>query len=144
MKEDIFDEVKRIHEEMELLFDNFFQVKYSFSLTERKWHPSVDVYETKDKVVLVVELAGVQKEDIEISASEKTIHIHGIRKEKDRAESRCYHSMEIRFGPFERKIVLPSRVDPEHIEFKFIDGLLEIELPKIRVSKPEPVTVEIK
>jgi len=140
--DDIFDRLKTLQAEMELLFDNYLRVRHPFALTaEKRWRPFVDVYETEEVVVLVVELAGVCREDISIRATEKAVYLTGTRRETDHVSKKHYHSMEIRFGPFEKLIPLPAKVDVEKMEINLDNGLLKARLPK--VGEPREVIVEI-
>jgi len=141
--DDVFDKFRNLQAEMELFFDDFFRLRHPFALgAEKKWRPSVDVYETKGELVLIAELAGISREDIDISASEKAIYISGTRKEAEGHEKKYYHSMEIRFGAFERLIPLSARVDLERMEITLENGLLTIRLPKLH--KPKEIVVEIE
>lgn len=141
--DDIFDKFRNLQAEMELLFDDFFRLRHPFALSaEKKWRPSVDVYETENEVVLIAELAGVNKEDIKISASEKAVYLSGTRKETPGYSKKHYHSMEIRFGPFEKLIPIPANVDLDKMEITLENGLLEIKLPK--AEKPKEITIKIE
>ena len=140
--DDILDKFRHLQTEMELLFDDFFRVRHPFALSvEKKWRPPVDVYETEAEVVLVAELAGVSREEVNIDAAEEAVYLSGTRKEAERVSKKHYHSMEIRFGPFEKLIRLPAKVNIEKMEITLENGLLEVRFPK--VGKPKEVIVEI-
>ena len=80
--DDILDKFRHLQTEMELLFDDFFRVRHPFALSvEKKWRPLVDVYETEAEVVLVAELAGVSREEVNIDAAEEAVYLSGTRKE---------------------------------------------------------------
>ncbi len=141
--DEIFDKFRNLEAEMESFFDSFFRLRHPFTLgIEKKWRPSVDVYETKDEIVVVAELAGVSREDINISASEKAVYLSGARKEIESYSKKYYHSMEIRFGPFEKLIPLSPKVDLERMEITLENGLLRIRFPKVK--GPKEIIVEIE
>ncbi len=141
--DDIFEKFRNLHAEMEVLFDDFFRLKHPFALgTEKRWRPSVDMYETKDEIVVIAELSGVKKEDINISASKKALYLSGTRRETAGSSKRHYYSMEIRFGPFERLIRLPARVNLKKLKTNLESGLLKIRIPK--AEEPDETVVEIE
>ncbi len=106
------------------------------------WEPAVDVYETETEVVVIMELAGVKPDDIEIAIGDRHLLIRGWRQEPVSGSARRkYYQMEIHRGPFERRIPLPSAVDAEKAEATREDGILHIRLPKTRQAQ---LRVEIK
>jgi len=97
------------------------------------WRPPTDVYETKDSVVVRVEVAGMREEDFSISLSGKELVIRGIRP--DIPERRAYHQMEIIFGEFMSEVELPCDVDAEQVKAEYKMGFLRLELPKTYPQK---------
>ena len=121
-----------VQREMERLLDHFAGAKPpSVKFSPRVWEPAIDVCETQDKVIVVVELAGVAEQDIEITVNRDRFLIHGERKRSSYGERQTYYQMEIPSGPFEREVLLPAPVDPEGGEASYKDGLLEVVLPKL-------------
>jgi len=100
------------------------------------WTPRVDIYETKDKVVVKVSAAGVKPDqmDVQLSADNKFITIRGMRSEEDAERQGLirYHQLEVYYGPFERIVALPTDVplDRENLHATYRDGFLIISLPK--------------
>lgn len=94
------------------------------------WIPAVDVYETEDKIVVLVDIAGVSKENIDLTFQENKLLIRGTRPVRSYSNPEIYYQMEINFGPFERIIQLPCPVDAERAEAVYKEGFLEIVLPK--------------
>ena len=97
----------------------------------RVWEPAMDVYETENEVVVVVELAGVKEDQISVIAERNTLLIRGERKDTSTQGHKSYHQIEIHVGPFQRGIQLPTAVDPAKAKASCEDGLLRITLPKI-------------
>src|SRR4030066_2282982 len=85
--------------------------------------PASDVYETAESVVVLVEIAGVKAEEIDISVEGKTLLVRGERADRQRHLTRLYHQMEICCGIFERRVVLPSQVDPQQASAPYSDGI---------------------
>lgn len=112
------------------IVDCFYRESSRFSMQWGAWVPRVDVYETKDKIIVLVEIAGVKKEDIDLTFHEGKLILRGTRQENYVSDPEIYYQMEINFGPFERVIPLPSEVDAQNAEAVYKDGFLEIVLPK--------------
>jgi HSP20 family protein len=107
------------------------------------WTPNTDVYETPDTLVVRLEIAGISKDDLEITLNERLLVIRGCRKDPCR-QGRCsFRQMEIDYGPFERRIIIPRSVDARRVRAQFQNGFLQIELPKAATSEHHTVTVII-
>jgi len=100
------------------------------------WSPRVDVYETRDAIVLKVCVAGLDPSNIELTLSgdNKFLTIRGIRAEQDddKAQRVKYHQLEVYYGPFERTVAIPQEVtvDRDDLSAVYKDGFLKIFLPK--------------
>jgi HSP20 family protein len=108
------------------------------------WTPNTDVYETPDGLVVKLEIAGIEKDDLEITLNDRLLLVRGHRKDPCR-EKRCsFRQMEIDYGAFERRIVIPRSVDGSRVRALFQNGFLHIELPKSQKSEHTTVTVIIE
>jgi HSP20 family protein len=104
--------------------------------------PDVEVVEQDDAHVLVVDLPGIPKEDIDIRVDDQHIlTISGERRERRRRHSHGRSYSERRYGTFSRSIELPRSVDPSRMEVAIHDGVLEIHLPKLEVSRGRNVQI---
>lgn len=101
------------------------------------WQPPTDVYETAADFVVRVEVGGIDPDKVEISLTDRVVSITGTRK--DPAPKVGYHRMEIFYGPFQTRAILPRRVDASRIEAQYRDGFLTVVVPK---SSPVRVKVE--
>lgn len=146
MARDWFDLVRRRQEDLESIFDDFFFFKSPIAMRpEAAWRPAVDVYQTKESIVVCIELAGVPKDSIEISVQGDVLTVAGVRKERTAGtEKRSYYKMEIIFGPFERRIHLPSHCDPENANVEEYSGLIRIVLPKLAEPLTQRTEIEIE
>ncbi|MFQ6034203.1 MAG: Hsp20/alpha crystallin family protein [Candidatus Bipolaricaulia bacterium] len=97
---------------------------------EREWLPPTDVYETEEEFIVLMELPGMEREEIKISFTEGVLTIRGERQEKARGSHVRYHQMEIRHGPFQREIYFPVPLRAEEIRAQYRRGLLRVVLPK--------------
>ncbi len=128
--------------EMERFFGDFSSRKPpAVRFSPRAWEPAVDVYETTDEIVVLVELAGLKQDEIEVIVHGNILVIRGERQDIKQGIRRTYYQMEILWGPFERGITLPAVVDANQTKAYYEAGLLEIVLPKI---KEEIKEVKIK
>jgi HSP20 family protein len=109
------------------------------------WTPALDMYETEDAIVVLLDLAGVDAEKTEVQAQPQLLTVRGVRRERHGPylpnEQRSYHTLEIPYGRFERTVRLPPGTDVEGAHASYRDGLLEITLPK-RVPRQVPIIVQ--
>lgn len=93
--------------------------------------PPADVYQTASDVVVVLEVAGLRGEDLDVQIEGRRLAVRGHRHDRrEGGARRVYSTMEIAFGPFERLVLLPADVDAEGATAQYEDGLLKITLPK--------------
>ncbi|KPL03088.1 MAG: hypothetical protein AMJ90_04125 [candidate division Zixibacteria bacterium SM23_73_2] len=143
IKKDILKDVKRIQEEMDLLFDHFYKIRHSPVLTSKRlWRPPTDVFENPNEVVILVEVAGMEQKDFSITLSENILTLKGERKEKTQFSRTTYRNMEINYGMFERNIYLPDDIDPNGISANYKDGYLEIKVKKKKKKKGKEIKIE--
>ena len=107
------------------------------SATEQEvvdFRPKVNTRETEDNYHIEVELPGVKKQDVEISVDGNVLTISGERNVRDEVKDEDYHKVESRYGLFSRSFTLPEKVDISNIEAEFVNGILEIAIPKLKVD----------
>jgi len=102
----------------------------------------MDIYETPDEIIILGEIAGVNKEDLELEISTKAIKIFGKRSEFTRIENTSYRLAEIQYGNFERILHLPAPIDPEIVSASYSNGFLQIRLAKLTRNKTYKVQIE--
>jgi HSP20 family protein len=105
------------------------------------WSPALDLYQSNDNVIAVVELPGMRKEDIEISLHDSTVTISGERKRENRSDGDKAERTERYIGRFRRSIALPTRVDAGKVSATYRDGILTVTLPKAEEVKPKQIQV---
>ncbi len=92
---------------------------------------SVDVYETDKEIIIKTMVAGVKREDMDISLTRDMVTIRGKREEEQNISDEDYIHQELYWGSFSRSILLPHEVEIEEAEASESQGLLVIKLPKI-------------
>ncbi|MDD5095014.1 MAG: Hsp20/alpha crystallin family protein [Dehalococcoidia bacterium] len=128
---DWITDIGTIQREMERLMDHYAGAKPPMiHFAKRAWEPAVDVYETSEHIVIVVDLAGIEEESLKIIGDRTTFVIQGERANPGAGTNRSYHQMEIISGPFERVIRLPLAVEVEQARAQYRCGMLEITVPK--------------
>ena len=108
------------------------------------WTPNTDVYETPEGLVVKMEIAGIEKEDLEITLNDRLLLVRGHRKDPCRQKPCSFRQMEIDYGQFERRIVIPRSVDGSRVRATFQNGFLHIELPKSQKTEHATFTVLIE
>lgn len=112
-----------------------------FSCTECTWTPPMDIYETPEEIVVLAEIAGVRKEDLDIEINTKAVKIIGKRLETPRVDNATYRLAEIQCGRFERILFLPVPIDTEKVTAKYQDGMLQVKLAKQPPNKPQKIAI---
>jgi HSP20 family protein len=97
---------------------------------QRAWAPRLDVFETANEFVIVVELAGVESNAVTIEIEREHVSITGRRDPAMCPKGADILQLEIPNGEFERRLVLPSAVDAKGSTAGFNDGMLTVRLPK--------------
>ncbi|MDP2173623.1 MAG: Hsp20/alpha crystallin family protein [Candidatus Cloacimonadaceae bacterium] len=91
------------------------------------WHPKCDVFQTDTEFVIIVELAGVDKDEISIACTDEFLRISGTRCFPNLTCGTSYYSMEIETGRFERRVYFPDvKIDRESPKVQYINGILRI------------------
>jgi HSP20 family protein len=106
--------------------------------------PPVDVYQTDTHVVVLMEIAGIPEEEIEVEVDGRSMTITGERKALSGPVPRAYFQMEIANGAFRREILLPSEVNPENLRAVYKDGILEIALPRSEARRGRQLRIVVR
>jgi HSP20 family protein len=131
--------------EIDELFGDLWQVS-RLSALRRAFRPEVDSFVSDDPptFTVVVALAGIDPDQVNVTATEGALVISGERRRQP-CEGRVYQQIEIEYGPFERIVQLPGDVDLSQAEARYERGLLTIEIPVAAKAKaPQPVPIEIR
>ncbi|MAF32867.1 MAG: Hsp20/alpha crystallin family protein [Desulfobacterales bacterium] len=131
------DDPDTIESKFEKVIEDIFRpspINPMFISSECMWSPQMDIYETPDEIVILAEIAGVQKEDLDIEINSKAVKIYGHRYQIPRVENTTYRLAEIQYGKFERILFLPTPIDTDKVSASFLDGFLQIRLLKLRMD----------
>jgi HSP20 family protein len=136
-------DIDRLKGEMEELFADLCQVPRLVA-QRTGFRPAVDVYRTEDPpaITVVVALAGVDPDEVEVAVADNILVLRG-RRGRGGGDGRVYRHMEIDYGRFERRVALPEPVDSAAAQADYDRGMLSIRLPLL-AKQPGPVRVEVK
>lgn len=109
----------------------------------RTWQPAIDVYETGNDVVVLIELAGVKRDEIEVIVDNNILTIRGYRKDSKQGIKRTYSQMEILWGSFQREIPLPANVNTNQVKAFYENGFLEVILPRPNKEKAHHIDIKV-
>jgi HSP20 family protein len=101
--------------------------------------PPINVFQNGDDILAVIELAGVDKDDLQIQAKENTIRISG--KKVISYPEGSVHRRERVFGEFDRTLSLPVQLNPDAIKAEYRDGVLALFLPRAERDKPRTIKI---
>ncbi|TNF50166.1 Hsp20/alpha crystallin family protein [bacterium] len=105
------------------------------------WNPPVDIYETKDDIVVNVEVPGISRDLISVEVKDEVLIIQGERPFEKDVDKEQYHRIERTYGKFRRSFILGVQVQIDLIKASYRDGVLEIFLPKVEEVKPKKIEI---
>jgi HSP20 family protein len=138
------NDLDELSSKLERTLEDMLGMSPSFTLSERAWRPPMDMYETPEEVVILAEIGGVDKEDLEVEISSKAVRIQGRRVAPASGPNYTYRLAEIQYGRFERILFLPSPINPDKVTAASKNGFLEIRLVKrpLDQSYKVPISTE--
>ncbi len=107
------------------------------------WAPAVDVRESQERLVLTIELPGVDPKAVEVSVENGRLTVRGERAFEKAAEGETYHRVERVYGSFERSFQLPGHFDADKIEATSRHGVLTLSIPRREETKPRSIRIAV-
>jgi HSP20 family protein len=107
--------------------------------TSQSPFPPINVFQQGDDILAIIELPGIDKNDLQIQAKENTIRISG--KKVINYPEGSVHRRERAFGEFDRTLSLPVQLDPDGIKAEYCDGVLALFLPRAERDKPRNIQI---
>lgn len=138
---DDYDDTPSMRSDMERFFGRMPHWKKPSAIFEKAWKPLCDVYECEDHFSVIMELAGVDEEKVEVTLHGKALTIRGHRKQLKPSGMNNTYLLEINYGDFERILELPLEIDEDATRAIYRRGFLEIILPKMRREKLRGVDI---
>ena len=103
---------------------------------------NIDMYQTKDNVIIKSTIAGVRPDDIDITVANDMVTIKGSRTREEKVTQDDYFYQECYWGSFSRSVIVPVDIDSEEIEADLKDGILTVIIPKAAKAKTKKVKVK--
>lgn len=138
---DDFDEMTAMRREMERFFSHMPRWKKPSAIFEKAWKPLCDVYECPGHFTVVMELAGVDEEQVEVTLRGRVLTIRGRRRPIRPPDVKNTYLLEINYGEFERNLELPVDIDADATQAVYRHGFLEINLPKLKEEHTRDLNV---
>jgi len=108
--------------------------------TSRGPFPPINVFQQGDDILAIIELPGIDSNDLQIQAKENTIRISG-KKSVVYPNRVSVHRRERVFGEFDRTLTLPVNLDPDRVKAEYRDGILALFLPRAESDKPRTIKI---
>jgi HSP20 family protein len=131
---DPFIELRRMQSEMNRLSSGF-------GATTARDFPPINIWLGDNSVVVTAELPGVARDEVTISLQEDVLMLEGKREPKLQQDNVNWQRRERAYGTFSRAVQLPFRVDPEKVQARFDNGILEIELERLEADRPKKIEI---
>ena len=130
-----------------VMFDSFptFGNELGIDFFEKNAYPRINVTDHKDKVKIVAEVAGLDKENVGIDIEDNVLTISGEKQESNEegnGEVR-YIRRELKRSSFKRSFRLGDNMDSDNVNASFNNGILTVEIPKVEPDKPKKKFVKI-
>ncbi len=136
------EEITTLRNRMDRLMSRF-GTEPNEELVTSQWVPTADIVDTKNAIVVKAELPGLTEKDIFVEIENGLLTIRGERK-FEKETNKDYLRTERAYGTFLRTFTLPSNVIPEKIAASYVNGVLEVEIPKKEEAKPRMIAVDVK
>lgn len=128
---------------MEAMFEPFFRFPYLPEATQAAaWNPPVDVLEENDRIIVKVEVPGVNENDLRVTFEDGLLTVSGERQ-FERKDDSNYHRIERAYGSFSRTFTLPRSVDAAQIVADYRNGVLEVTIPKKEEARPKQIAINV-
>ncbi|ABK45569.1 heat shock protein Hsp20 [Magnetococcus marinus MC-1] len=141
MSYDPFHRVRTLQNELNRLFDPGWDDGNS---QMAKLSMGVDIREDENQIVIKADLPGMSQEAIQVNVEHNTLTISGERTFGDEVNRDRYHRVERAYGRFSRSFQLPNTTDTANIKASYVNGVLEVALPKREESKPRAIQIEVQ
>lgn len=136
-----------MYRDMGQLFDDFFNLQKqddSSYIETSSWSPLVDIKEEKDCFLVIADVPGVKKEDIDISLENHVLTLKGERQFEKTEQHQGYTRRERTQGQFYRRFSLPQTADDAKITARYTSGVLEIRIPKREAATEKKIEISVE
>jgi HSP20 family protein len=131
---DPFAELRRMQSEMNRLFSGV-------GFATARDYPQINIWLGDNSVVVTAELPGVTREDVTLNLQDDVLTLEGKREPKQLEQNGNWRRRERAYGSFSRAIQLPFRIDPNKVQARFNNGVLEVELERLEADRPKKIEI---
>lgn len=103
---------------------------YDAANVQTTWNPNMDIVETDNDLILIIEAAGLEEKSLQLNTIENRLVLSAERHLPISEPVARYHQLEIQFMPFQKTIILPGSIDENKVKAQYKNGLLTIRIPK--------------
>jgi HSP20 family protein len=135
----VFDELWRLQQEVDGLFGSF-GAPLGIRSLPRGSFPAVNVGQTPDRVEVYLFAPGIDPKSLDISIQQNLLTVSGSRELKPQAEADFYRQERFS-GEFRRVIGLPEDVDPERVDAKYADGIVQVGVKRREAARPRQIEI---
>lgn len=140
---DLWEAFDGLRGDMDRALD-FFSLPDAAGLLDKTTAPAVDIVETEEEYLVLVDLPGVDKRDLEVSVTGSLLAIKGVKKAEGNSDKRKVFRKETWVGSFSRTIDLPAEIDPGKIKAELKDGVLALRIAKREEAKTKLIAVNVQ
>jgi HSP20 family protein len=133
---DLFADMRRMQSAMNQLFEGTRTAGQSATF------PPVNFWASQDSIVMTTELPGLTEQDIELTVKDTMLQLRGTYPEPENGDDITWHRHERVDGTFLRTVELPFRVNPDHIDARFENGVLTVEMQRPEGDKPKRIAIK--
>lgn len=136
-----------MYRDMGHLLNDFFNIQKqddSSYIETSSWSPLVDIKEEKDCFLVIADVPGANKEDIDISLENHVLTLKGQRHFEQTVQHQGYTRRERTQGQFYRRFSLPQTADDAKITARYIHGVLEIRIPKREAATEKKIEISVE
>lgn len=138
-------ELSRLQSELNRLFATFVETNQGAGATATSWDPNVDVMDDGQKLRVLIEVPGVDPEDVRITVRGRVLTVRGTKKGRTRTRGGIrFFCMERYFGGFVKSVPLPRAVNTHQAKTLMRDGLLEIVLPHVPDQREREYEIPVR
>jgi len=131
---DPFAEMRRMQSEMNRLFSGV-------GLATARDFPPINIWLGDNSVVVTAELPGVTRDDVTLNLQDDVLTLEGKREPRHQQEDGNWQRRERSYGSFSRAVQLPFRIDPDKVQARFNNGVLEVELERLEADRPKKIEI---
>ncbi len=134
----MLSELNRFHWDVDELFDRWFGGRTGNGVL----NPALESFVADGKLVVRVDLPGIESKDVEVIVTGKTLTIRGKREQRSEDKGSDWFRREFHYGSFERSFELPEAVKPEEITASYRNGVLELTAPMSESAAARKIPIE--